>query len=125
MANGSGVVYLATAATVPDTLEPAHSTHKASKPQAVYLTRTELGQILTVYGRNVAAGEWRDYGIATLKDEAIFAVYRRTSEAPLYSIIKTPALRSKQGMWRIVSMSGQILKRGHDLETLLTFFQSK
>lgn len=88
----------------------------------VYFNRAELTKILNVYGRMVAFGNWRDYAIDHLRNEAIFSVFRRTSEMPLYRIIKEPALAREQGMWRIMGMDGQILKRGRDLVQLLKYF---
>lgn len=90
--------------------------------QRVYLQRSELSQILNVYGRQVADGAWRDYALDFEKDFACFSAFRRTSEAPLYRIVKEPGLRNRQGMWRIVGMDGRVLKRGRDLAALLTFF---
>ena len=87
--------------------------------------RTELSIILSLYGRMVAAGEWRDYGISCLKDVAIFSVFRRTAEHPLYRIEKRPKLRGRQGMYAVIGMDGQILKRGHDLRTVLRVLERK
>lgn len=98
---------------------------KKRKGQAgglVYLMRPELSQILNIYGRMVAAGEWRDYAIDHLHGQAIFSIFRRTSEMPLYRIIKEPALANQQGAWRILSMDGQVLKRGRQLDQLLRYF---
>jgi|TARA_B100001939_G_scaffold95697_1_gene82226 hypothetical protein len=73
----------------------------------------------------VAAGEWRDYGISSLRDVAIFSVFRRTAEQPLYRIEKRPKLRNKQGEYAVIGMDGQILKRGHDLKTVLRVLERK
>jgi hypothetical protein len=73
----------------------------------------------------VAAGEWRDYGISTLRDVAIFSVFRRTAEHPLYRIEKRPKLRAKQGLHAVVAMDGQILRRGHDLGLVLKVLERK
>lgn len=106
-----------------------HIFEKGSKPRdgnaasnRVYIIRPELTQILNVYGKMVAAGAWHDYAIDTLKDMAIFSIFKRASERPLYSIIKEPALASKQGMWRITGTDGAILKRGKQLNQLLRYF---
>ena len=87
--------------------------------------RRELSVILGVYGRMVAAGEWRDYGMSFLRDVAIFSVFRRTAEHPIYRIEKRPKLRSKQGMYSVIAMDGQILKRGHDLKAVLRVLERK
>ena len=94
-------------------------------PEQVAFHRTELNVILSLYGRMVAAGEWRDYGISNLKDVAVFSVFRRTAEHPLYTIEKRPKLRNKQGLYSVVGMDGQILKRGHDLKTVLRVLERK
>ncbi|GGH33254.1 hypothetical protein GCM10010973_25230 [Cribrihabitans marinus] len=91
----------------------------------VAFDRRELSVILSLYGRMVAAGEWRDYGISSLHDTAVFSVFRRTAEHPLYRIEKHPRLRGRQGMYSVVGMDGQILKRGHDLRTVLRVLERK
>ena len=85
----------------------------------VSFDRKELGLILRVYGRMVAAGEWRDYAIDFLKDRAVFSVFRRSSEVPLYRIEKDPRLARKQGAYSVISATGLIVKRGHELENVL------
>jgi hypothetical protein len=94
-------------------------------PEKVAFDRRELGLIMGIYGRMVAAGEWRDYGMSFLKDVAIFSIFRRTAEYPLYRIEKRPKLRQKLGMYSIVAMDGQILKRGQDLKTVLQVLERK
>jgi hypothetical protein len=93
--------------------------------EQVSFDRRELTTILSVYGRMVALGEWRDYAIAALRDLAVFSVFRRTAEHPLYRIEKRPALRQRQGMYAVVGMDGQILRRGHDLEAVLRVLERK
>lgn len=87
--------------------------------------RAELAVIMGLYGRMVAAGEWRDYGMSFLKDVAVFAVFRRTAEHPLYRIEKRPSLRNKQGQYSVIGPDGQILKRGQDLKTVLRTLERK
>jgi hypothetical protein len=97
---------------------------ESSAPGAsqVFFERRELVRLLSLYGRMVAAGDWRDYGIAGLSDCAVFSVFRRTSEAPLYRIEKRPELARRQGAWAVIGQGGVILKRGHDLERVLRLF---
>jgi hypothetical protein len=73
----------------------------------------------------VAMGEWRDYGLSTLREVAVFSIFRRTAEMPLYRIEKRPALRSRQGMFSVVGMDGRILRRGHDLAQVLRVLEPK
>ena len=91
----------------------------AGADDRVSFHRTELAPILSLYGRMVAAGHWRDYAMDMGKDAAIFAAFRRTSERPQMRIEKRPADRNKQGMWSLHGEHGQILKRGHDLAGVL------
>lgn len=91
----------------------------------VMFHRTELNTILSLYGRMVAAGEWRDYGISALRDCAVFSVFRRTAENPIYRIEKRPKLRMKQGQYCVVGMDGHILKRGNDLRAVLRVLERK
>jgi hypothetical protein len=85
----------------------------------VTFSRRELDRILRLYGRKVADGEWRDYAIDFLKDRAVFSVFRRASEAPLYRIEKNPKLGHRQGAFSVVSATGHILRRGHELDRVL------
>jgi hypothetical protein len=88
----------------------------------VFFERRELDRILRLYGQMVAQGEWRDYAIDGLSEAAVFSVFKRASEAPLYRIEKRPALARRQGQWSVMNQSGHILKRGHELELVLKVF---
>jgi hypothetical protein len=85
----------------------------------VTFDRRELDRILNLYGRMVAAGEWRDYAIDFLKDRAVFSVFRRSSEMPIYRIEKNPRLARRQGTYSVVSVTGLIVRRGHELDRVL------
>jgi hypothetical protein len=85
----------------------------------VTFSRRELKRILDLYGRKVAAGEWRDYAIDFLKDRAVFSVFRRSSEVPLYRIEKNPRLSRRQGTYSVIAATGLIVRRGHELERVL------
>jgi Protein of unknown function (DUF2794) len=101
----------------------AFDTSYASPRQAtVFFERRELIRLLSLYGRMVSAGEWRDYAIDGLTESAVFSVYRRSSEAPLYRIEKRPALARRQGAWAVLGQAGMVLRRGHELEQVLRFF---
>jgi hypothetical protein len=85
----------------------------------VTFSRRELNRILDLYGRKVAAGEWRDYAMDFLKDRAVFSVFRRASEVPIYRIEKNPKLSRRQGTYSVISATGLIVHRGHELERVL------
>jgi hypothetical protein len=93
--------------------------HAAPAPRQVTFDRRELDRILSLYGRMVAAGEWRDYAIDFLKERAVFSVFRRASEMPIYRIEKNPKLAHKQGAYSVVSATGLIMRRGHELDRVL------
>ncbi|MHC2330840.1 DUF2794 domain-containing protein [Bradyrhizobium sp. USDA 4454] len=95
------------------------------QPNRVTFNRLELNRILNLYGRMVADGEWRDYAIDFLKDRAVFSVFRRASEVPIYRIEKDPRLARKQGMYSVISATGLILRRGHELERVLLAIDRK
>lgn len=105
--------------------QPFPSSTNRGIPEQVAFDRREMAEILSIYGRMVAAGEWRDYGISCLRDMAVFSVFRRTAENPLYRIEKRPKLRNRQGMYAVVGIDGQILKRGHDLKSVLRVLERK
>lgn len=94
----------------------------AAPAPKVHFDRRELDLILRLYGRMVAAGHWRDYAIDALNERAVFSVFRRASEAPLYIIEKRPALAQRQGAYAAATGQGFVLKRGRDLAQVLTAF---
>ena len=94
-------------------------------PKQVSFSREELREILDLYGRKVAEGEWRDYAIDFTRDKAVFSVYRRTAEMPLYRIEKDPKLARRQGAYSVVATSGLVLKRGHELARVLAVLEKR
>jgi len=94
-------------------------------PSRVTFNRFELNRILNLYGRMVADGEWRDYAIDFLRDRAVFSVFRRASEVPIYRIEKDPRLARKQGMYSVISATGLILRRSHELDRVLLAIDRK
>jgi uncharacterized protein DUF2794 len=93
----------------------------SAPPAAARVTfdRRELNRILGLYGRKVAEGEWRDYAIDCLKDRAVFSVFRRACEGPIYRIEKNPRLARRHGAYSVISATGLIVRRGHELDPVL------
>ncbi len=104
------------------TSETVPSPRPAPLVRSVFFNRPELNQLLQLYGRMVAAGLWRDYAIDGLKDAAVFSVFRRASEAPIYRIEKRPALAARQGAWLVMAQGGLIVRRGHELAQVIRVF---
>ncbi len=109
-----------------DSLDPSGPIHlhpqSSARPRPtpiVSFDRRELGLILNVYGKKVASGEWRDYALDMLRERALFSIYKRSSERPLFIIEKNPRLARRQGQYMVISTEGRILKRGHDLANVL------
>ena len=100
-------------------LPRAPGSYPPAIPNQVTFDRRELNRILGLYGRKVAAGEWRDYAIDFVKDRAVFSVFRRASEVPLYRIEKNPRLTRRQGTYSVISATGLIVRRGHELDRVL------
>ena len=94
-------------------------------PNRVTFNRLELNRILNLYGRMVADGEWRDYAIDFLRDRAVFSIFRRASEVPIYRIEMDPRLARKQGIYSVISASGLVLRRGHELDRVLLVIDRK
>jgi hypothetical protein len=113
------------AARVQENKGPGHSTLPGHSTMQVRFDRAELNRILNIYGRMVAIGEWRDYAIDFLSDRAVFSAYRRTSEMPLYTIVKQPRLKARQGQYAVIAAGGHVLKRGHDLMQVLRVLERK
>ena len=93
--------------------------------QQISYDRKELNLILNLYGKYVSQGEWRDYAMDFGSERATFSIFRRSSEVPLYRIVKNPALARKQGIYAVVAQGGLILKRGHDLAQVLAVLIKK
>lgn len=106
-------------------MQPPNRFSANAAQMPVAFDRHEMSQILSVYGRMVAAGEWRDYGISNLRDMAVFSIFQRTAEHPIYRVEKHPRLKSRQGMYSVIGMDGRILKRGHDLRAVLRVLERK
>jgi hypothetical protein len=96
----------------------------ATARQTVF-DRHELNAILGVYGRMVSAGLWRDYAVELGRDTAVFSAFRRAAERPEIQVVKAPALRTKQGMYALIGEAGAVLKRGHELSTILAPLERK
>lgn len=96
----------------------------APRPTPVTFDKDELRAVLNLYGRRVAEGEWRDYAISFERERAVFSVYRRTAEMPLYRIVKDMRLARKQGAYAVLSAAGMVLRRGHDLARVLRVLDS-
>lgn len=101
------------------------SQHSTARVANIFFERPEFEAILNIYGKMVASGHWKDYAISGSKDEAIFAVFQKASERPIYRITKAPALRNKQGAYAIIGSQGQVLKRGQELRQVLKHFDKK
>ena len=110
---------------------PLNTPHKAPNkapskiPSQVAFQRAELNLILNIYGQMVSKGDWKDYAIDMLKERAVFSIYRRATETPLYTIVKTPAHAKKQGQYSVIAPGGLILKRGHELKAVLRVFDKQ
>lgn len=101
------------------------SAGKRDTQPRIAFNRDELREILNVYGRKVAAGEWRDYAIDFTRDKAIFSVFRRTTETPLYRIEKDPRAARRQGAFSVVAGTGRVMKRGHELRRVLQVLEKE
>ena len=99
--------------------------HKRPVPVQITFNRKELDIILRLYGLRVAEGEWRDYAVDFLKESAVFSIFRRSSEMPLYRIEKRPKLARRQGAYSVITPTGLILKRGHDLAQVIKVLEKK
>lgn len=98
---------------------PAQTGGPNRTPLFVSFDRLELNAILNLYGRKVAQGEWRDYAMDFLRDRAVFSIYKRASERPIFVVEKQPKLRLRQGQYMVLNQEGRILKRGHELSNVL------
>lgn len=105
--------------------QPIDNCAKSTGQAQVFFNRQELNQILRIYGFKVASGEWLDYAIDHLDDRAVFSVFRKASEVPMFRIEKIPKLARKQGAYRVVTITGLVLKRGGDLGQVLRVFEKK
>lgn len=94
-------------------------------PNQVIFDRTELNQLMNLYGRMVAEGLWRDYAIDMKHEDATFSAFRHASERPEVRIVKRPDLRARQGQYLLLGENGTVLRRGEDLGPLLAPLERK
>ena len=80
---------------------------------------------MNIYGRKVSEGEWRDYAIDFGPQRAVFSIFRRASEMPLFRVEKDPKLARKQGMYSVIAATGLILKRGPELGRVIAVLDKK
>ena len=104
-------------------MPPSRPRFPAASP--VQFNRPELSAILSIYGMGVVNGEWRDYAIDHLGDRAVFSIFRRSAEIPLYRVEKHPNLAKRQGAYSVITATGLILKRGRELKNVLKVFDKK
>lgn len=126
MSDGEPIAFRRPTRPMPDGaqwLEPVVNRAPHREPAVVVFTRLELNQILNVYGRRVAEGEWRDYAIDMGRESAVFSIFRRASEVPIYRVEKTPKLARRQGAYAVITATGLILKRGHELMRVLAVLE--
>jgi hypothetical protein len=88
------------------------------RQKSVFFTRPELNQLLSLYSRQVARGEWRDYAIDHREGVAVFSVFRHTQESALYSVVKTAPGTSRHGDFVLLA-GRQRLTTGKSLAELL------
>lgn len=104
---------------------PLNSTTKPGQTERVSFNRKDIDTLIQFYSARVSSGEWRDYAIDMLKDRAVFSVFKRASEVPIYTIEKMPKLARRQGEWSVINANGLVLKRGHDLKQVLKVLDKK
>lgn len=120
-ANKTQPVRLSNAASVVPLIFPS-TLHDQQVAKIVSFDRKELGKILNIYGRMVATGAWRDYAIDHLNDRAVFSIFRKANEVPLFRVEKNPKLAQKQGAYSVIAATGLIIRRGHELDRVLRVF---
>lgn len=96
-----------------------------AQPSKIAFHKSEMSKILNIYGRMVMSGQAKDYAIGMFRDHAVFAIFRRTAEAPTWRIEKVPSLRNQQGSYIVYGSQDQILKRGHELAQVLKVFETR
>lgn len=111
--------------TMPNNIVSLQLSHKPKHVEVVSFNRHDIDALMQFYSKRVGTGEWRDYAMDMLKDRAIFSVFKRASEVPIYTVHKTPKLANKQGEWSLLNANGLVLKRGRDLRQVLKVLDKK
>ncbi len=125
MSDAEPIVFRPRSAGGPADPSTASTVSVSTFPLATAFSRQELSAIMDVYGRMVARGEWRDYALDLMRDKAVFSIFRRSSEVPIYRIEKNPKLARKQGAFSVIAAGGLIMKRGHDLKRVLAVLDDR
>ena len=125
MSDAEPIVFRPRSAGSPAGPSTAPTVSVSTLPLATAFSRQELSAIMDMYGRKVARGEWRDYALDLMRDKAVFSIFRRSSEVPIYRIEKNPKLARKQGAFSVIAAGGLIMKRGHDLKRVLAVLDDR
>ncbi len=96
--------------------------YRLSKP--VVFDRIELRHLMNVYSRRVSAGDWRDYAIDFQRGQAVFSIFRHSSEAPLYRVSKT-GRKGRSSAEYSVSEGPRLLKRGRNIRDVLSVIERR
>ena len=91
----------------------------------VSFNRYELNLILRIYGQMVSRGDWRDYSISSFDSKAVFSIFKRTSENPIYNIEKRPKKQRRNNIYSVKTIDGQIINDGSILEQVLRIFNRR
>lgn len=97
------------------------SVYRHHRKTTVYFSRAELNMLFGLFSRRVLVGEWRDYSIDNGEGFAAFCVYRRTHDAPLFTIIRLSEGSSAKGDY-LVMQGGQRIRQGHTLHDMISGF---
>jgi len=85
----------------------------------IFFVKKELQTILNLYGKMVSNGTWKDYGVSTGPREISFDIYQRSSEKPIYKILKNLKPKNYNEKFCIKDRHGNILKKSSDLLSLI------
>lgn len=89
--------------------------------RVVYFNRRELNQLLSLYSRRVARGQWRDYAMDHRPGLAIFSIFRSSAERPIFTITKRLLPGDKAAEYAVMDGRHPV-RRSSDLGELIDSF---
>lgn len=92
---------------------------RTSRP--IYFERGELQRLVGLYSENVMAGAWRDYALDHAEGLALFSIFQRSGEKPVYVVAKQQV---GPGVYEWLLFEGERrARKAGSLEAVLDFFR--
>ena len=86
----------------------------------LFFVKEELQTILDLYSKMVSNGAWKDYGLSSGSREVSFDVYQRTSDKPVFRILKNLKPIYFNEKFLVKDKNSRIIEKSENLNQLIT-----